>query len=65
MFFAADNSEIVKIKGQKEDVNKCREHISKLVKDLDENSFTEMVPIYKQFHRFIIGRAGANIKKVL
>lgn len=61
---SGDTSDIVKVKGQKEDVNKCREHITKLVKELDENSYTLKVPIYKQFHRFVIGRAGANIKKI-
>ncbi|XP_065210627.1 vigilin-like isoform X2 [Planococcus citri] len=59
-----DTSDVVKIKGQKEDVDKCKEYILKSVKELDENSYTLKVPIYKQFHRFVIGRAGANIKKI-
>lgn len=29
-----------------------------------ENSFSLSVPIFKQFHKNIIGKGGANIKKV-
>lgn len=29
-----------------------------------ENSFSVSVPIFKQFHKNIIGKGGANIKKV-
>ncbi|XP_065200720.1 vigilin-like isoform X2 [Planococcus citri] len=60
----AETSDVVKIKGQKEDVIKCKEYILKSVEELDENSYTLKVPIYKQFHRFVIGRAGANIRKI-
>ncbi len=30
-----------------------------------ENSFSVSVPIFKQFHKNIIGKGGANIKKVI
>lgn len=30
-----------------------------------ENSFSVSVPIFKQFHRNIIGKGGSNIKKVI
>lgn len=55
---------MVKIKGQKGDVDCCYKYLSELVKDLNENNFTVKVPIYKQFHKCIIGRGGNNIKKV-
>lgn len=29
-----------------------------------ENSFSLSIPIFKQFHKNIIGKGGANIKKV-
>ena len=29
-----------------------------------ENGYTLLVPIFKQFHKNIIGKGGANIKKV-
>lgn len=36
----------------------------KLVKELNESSYQIEVPIYKQFHKFIIGKGGANIRKI-
>lgn len=60
----AENSEIVKIKGQKDEVDACYKELSAVVKELNENSYSQMVPIYKQFHKFIIGKGGVNIRKV-
>lgn len=51
----SDKNDIVKIRGPKEDVDKCHRHLLKLVKDLNEASYQIEVPIYKQFHKFIIG----------
>lgn len=36
----------------------------KLVKELNENNHVLEVPIFKQFHKFVIGKGGANIRKV-
>lgn len=52
----ADRHDVVKIRGPKEDVDKCHKHLQKLVKDLNEASYQIDVPIYKQFHKFIIGK---------
>jgi polyribonucleotide nucleotidyltransferase len=60
----SEKSDIVKIRGPKNDVESCHKHLSKLVKDLQESSFMLEVPIFKQFHKFIIGKGGANIKKI-
>ncbi len=62
--FVDDNSDIVKIKGQKDDVDACYKDLSKIVKEMNENSYVLEVPIYKQFHKCIIGRGGNNIRKV-
>ena len=62
-FGAGENSDVVKIKGQKDDVDKCYKHLSKVVKEMNENSYSIEVPIFKQLHKCIIGRGGANIKK--
>lgn len=59
-----DKRDIVKIRGLKEDVDKCSKHLQKLVKELNESSHQLEVPIYKQFHKFIIGKGGANIRKI-
>ncbi|XP_030763823.1 vigilin [Sitophilus oryzae] len=59
-----ERNDIVKVRGPKEDVDKCVRHLEKKVKELNESSYQIQVPIYKQFHKFIIGKGGANIKKI-
>lgn len=54
----------MKIRGPKEDVDKCHKYLTKLVKELNESSYQAEVPIFKQFHKFIIGKGGANIRKI-
>ncbi|KAJ9575749.1 hypothetical protein L9F63_007395, partial [Diploptera punctata] len=61
---ASEKRDIVKIRGPKEDVDKCHKHLMKLVKELSESSYMIEVPIYKQFHKFVIGKGGANIRKI-
>lgn len=51
-----ERNDIVKIRGPKEDVDKCAKHLEKLVKELHESSHKIDLPIYKQFHKFIIGK---------
>ncbi|CRK92791.1 CLUMA_CG006242, isoform A [Clunio marinus] len=60
----SEKSDIVKIRGPKNDVEMCHKHLMKMVKELQESSFMLEVPIFKQFHKFIIGKGGANIKKI-
>lgn len=60
----SEKSDIVKIRGPKDDVDKCHKHLLKLVKELQESNFVMEVPIFKRFHKFIIGKGGANIKKI-
>lgn len=59
-----DRNEIVKVRGPKDDVDKCCRHLEKLVKELNESSYQLEVQIYKRFHKFVIGKEGANIKKI-
>lgn len=56
--------DVVKIRGPKDQVDACHKHLTKIVKEIAENNFQIKVPIFKQFHRFIIGKGGANIRKV-
>lgn len=63
--FVGESSDVVKIKGQKDDVDRCYKQLSRIVKEMNENTYTLEVPIYKQFHKCIIGRGGANVKKVI
>lgn len=46
------------------DVERCAKHLLTLVKELAETSFVVDVPVFKQFHKFVIGKAGANIRKI-
>uniref|UniRef100_A0A8C2F379 Vigilin n=1 Tax=Cyprinus carpio TaxID=7962 RepID=A0A8C2F379_CYPCA len=53
-------SDIVQLRGPRNEVEKCTKFMQKIV----ENSFSVSVPIFKQFHKNIIGKGGANIKKI-
>jgi len=57
-------SDIVTLRGPKDDVDKCYEYMKKLSTDLVASSFKLGVPILKKFHGNVIGRSGANIKKI-
>merc|ERR1719228_154266 len=57
-------SDIVKLRGPKKDVDDCKKHISRIVTDMQESSFQVKVPILKQFHKYIIGEGGANIRRI-
>ncbi|OCT78799.1 vigilin [Xenopus laevis] len=57
-------SDIVQLRGPKNEVEKCTKYLQKMVSELVENSYSISVPIFKQFHKNIIGKGGANIKKI-
>ncbi|KAK6618489.1 hypothetical protein RUM43_013682 [Polyplax serrata] len=60
----ADKKGAVVLRGPKEEVEKCSQHLSKIVQELTEENTMLEVPILKQFHKFVIGKGGANIKKI-
>ena len=57
-------SDIVKLRGPKKDVDDCSKYFNRVVKEMQESSFQVKVPIFKQFHKFIIGKGGVNIKRI-
>ncbi|KAG8181791.1 hypothetical protein JTE90_000083 [Oedothorax gibbosus] len=57
-------SDKVSIRGPKPDVDACIKYLKGVGSELVINNFTVEVPIYKQHHKFIIGKGGANIKKI-
>lgn len=61
---SSERNDVVKLRGPKDEVDKCHKQLLKLVKDAQESSFVMEVPIFKKFHKFIIGKGGANIKKI-
>ncbi|XP_007910050.1 high density lipoprotein binding protein a [Callorhinchus milii] len=60
----AQKNDVVQLRGPKNEVEKCAKFLQKVVAELVENSFSVSVPIFKQFHKNIIGKGGANIKKI-
>ncbi|XP_062853273.1 high density lipoprotein binding protein a [Trichomycterus rosablanca] len=57
-------SDIVQLRGPRNEVEKCTKFMQKIVAEMMENSYSVSVPIFKQFHKNIIGKGGANIKKI-
>merc|ERR1711972_1206150 len=57
-------SDIVKLRGPKDDVDLCSKTMNKMYKDLLESNYQLKLPIFKQFHKFIIGKGGATIKQI-
>lgn len=57
-------SDKVTIRGPKQDVDACHKYLQRLHEEMKLNNFSVDVPIYKQNHKFIIGKGGANIKRV-
>ncbi|CAG4910185.1 unnamed protein product [Colias eurytheme] len=54
----------IKLRGPQEDIEKCEKFLHKLMKEIAESSYVQEVPIFKQFHKFIIGKGGANLRKI-
>lgn len=57
-------SDTVTIRGPKQDVDMCYKYLQQVSNELMEKSHRIEVPIYKQFHKYIIGKGGANIKRI-
>ncbi|XP_062858912.1 vigilin isoform X2 [Trichomycterus rosablanca] len=60
----SQKSNTVQLRGPKIEVEKCAKFLQKLLLELVENSYSISLPIFKQFHKNIIGKGGANIKKI-
>ncbi|CAM1304348.1 HDLBP (predicted), partial [Pycnogonum litorale] len=57
-------SDVVSIRGPKQDVDQCHKYLQQLNKEYIENNYQVEVPIFKQFHKNIIGKGGVNIRKI-
>merc|ERR1711970_1136672 len=57
-------SDIVKLRGPKKDVDDCSKYFNKLTKEMTESNYQVKVPIFKQFHKYVIGKGGANIRRI-
>lgn len=61
---SSEKSDIVKIRGPKQDVDAAFKHLQKLYKELVESSYSVKVPIFKEFHKNVIGKGGSTIRKI-
>ncbi|KAK7477919.1 hypothetical protein BaRGS_00030828, partial [Batillaria attramentaria] len=57
-------SDIVTLRGPKNDVDRAFKHLQALHKDMIESNYQAQVRIFKDFHKNIIGKGGANIRKI-
>ncbi|CAJ0606165.1 unnamed protein product [Cylicocyclus nassatus] len=57
-------SDVINIRGEKSEVDKVYKQLQTLAKELAESNYQETVPIFKEFHKHIIGKGGATIKKI-
>nr|XP_026691860.1 vigilin isoform X2 [Ciona intestinalis] len=61
---AKKKSDVVNLRGPKNDVEKCYKYLKQLNDDMVEKNYCIDVPIFKQYHKNIIGKGGANIRKI-
>ena len=54
----------VVIRGPKDDVENAKKQLLELVEDRKINSYTSEIKAKPEFHKFLIGRGGVNIRKV-
>jgi len=57
-------SNVVTLRGPKNDVDKCFTYLTKMHSEMITNNYQADVHIFKQFHKNIIGKGGANIRKI-
>eukprot|EP00096_Caligus_rogercresseyi_P014501 TRINITY_DN700_c0_g1_i6.p1 TRINITY_DN700_c0_g1~~TRINITY_DN700_c0_g1_i6.p1 ORF type:complete len:1348 (+),score=556.54 TRINITY_DN700_c0_g1_i6:85-4128(+) len=57
-------SEAVRLRGPSGDVDKVTKLLEEAHAELKETSYQIKVPLYKDFHKYIIGKGGATIKKI-
>lgn len=57
-------SDVVTLRGPKNDVDKCYQHLQKVTQELVVSNFQAQVHIFKDFHKNVIGKGGATIRKI-
>lgn len=61
---ASKQSNMVVVRGPREDVNAVVAYLSNFNKELVENNYQDKVPILKKFHKNVIGKGGVNVRKI-
>ncbi|XP_052081432.1 vigilin-like [Mytilus californianus] len=57
-------SDIVQLRGPKDDVDKCYKYLISMHTDMIASNYKAEVHIFKDFHKNIIGKGGSNIRKI-
>lgn len=57
-------SDVINIRGEKSEVDKVYKQLQTIAKELIESNYQQTVPIFKEFHKHIIGKGGATIRKI-
>jgi len=60
----SQQSDVIRLRGPKADVDRCHTYLQKLAQELEVNNQTAEVNIFKQYYRDVIGRNGANLQKI-
>jgi predicted PilT family ATPase len=61
---AGRKSDVVTLRGPRNDVDKAYRYLQQAYQEMLENNYSAEVHIFKQFHKNIIGKGGANIRKI-
>jgi rRNA processing protein Krr1/Pno1 len=60
----AEKSDVVTLRGSKADVEACFKHLQLFVKEQQESGYQEELQIVKEFHKLLIGKQGAFIRRI-
>ena len=61
---ADKKSDIITVRGNKTEVERCCKHLQQLAKEYEESNYKEEIHIFKNFHKMIIGKQGGVIRKI-
>lgn len=59
-----EKSDVIKIRGVKQDVDQCYKHLLKFVKDLKETDQTFEVQVFKRFKKYLNEKGANTLRKV-
>lgn len=51
-----EKRDVVKVRGPKDDVDKCCRHLNQIYKEMLDNSYQIKVPIFSQCYRLVVGK---------
>lgn len=57
-------SDVINLRGDKAEVDQAFAKLTKIAKELAESNYQSSVPIFKEFHKHIIGKGGATVRRI-